>query len=515
MSQEIVDLDTCAREPIHIPGSIQPHGVLFVLREPELRILQVSGNVRELLGLVAEDLPEKTLSSLLTPEQTDRVRFALNAVDPRDNNPVELQLAPPEGGTPLDGFVHRHAGCSFLELEPSAFSQNARFLQFYKTITKLATQLHESPSMSNLLQVAAVGIREITGYDRVMVYRFAESYEGEVVAEARADEVEPFFGLWFPASDIPEQARKMYVTNPVRVIVDAGYTPSPLVPVLNPETQRPVDLTYAGLRSVSPIHCEYLRNMGVTGTMSVSILRDGRLWGLVACHHFSPKLVEYETRKACTFIGQVLSGEIARREMEAESGYQTRATMVQARFLEAMAAAPHPLLGLVNSTPNLMDLIPCEGAAVVIGEKAHMLGNTPGYSDLMTIVRLLAREELTSTFVTRSLMNHFGTTEKMRVAASGVIALEVARGPASYVLFFRPETLQTVKWGGNPEKPVEVTDDGYKLSPRRSLEVWKEELKGHALPWTSGEVRAANELRHLIGVVLYGREALRPEGSRT
>ena len=504
MSEPIVNLDNCAREPIHIPGAIQPHGLLFVLLEPGLRILQVSDNVSLFLGISAEHLVGQDLSALLSAEHIDKVKFALSSSDPTENNPVDLRLINHQDGRELEGFVHRHDGFSFLELEPQP-ATTARFLDFYKTVSRLTTRLHGAPSLSVLLNDAVLGIREMTGFDRVMIYRFAENHEGNVVAEAKAESADSFLGLWYPASDIPEQARRLYVVNPIRNIVDVDYTPVPIVPAINPESRRPTDLSFAGLRSVSPIHCEYLRNMGVTASMSISILDGDKLWGLVACHHFTPRFVPYELRKACVFIGQVLTGEIGRRETLEETTYQSQATVMQAKFLESMAASLNPLLGLVNSSPNLMDFIPSPGAAVVIGEKAHMLGDTPGYEDLMNIVEVLKTAGVTSTFATNSLMNHFPLTEKVRSTASGLIALEIARSPATYVLFFRPEVAQTTRWAGNPEKPAVLSDGAFRLGPRKSFEIWKEEVKGQAPHWSKNEIRAAGELRNLIGVMMQSR----------
>ena len=505
MIEVVVNLDNCAREPIHIPGAIQAHGLLFVLREPELTVIQMSDNVAESLGIPEVDILNQPLTSFLSVEQRARVRFALDSADPRDSNPVDLKLQPKNGAGKLDGFVHHNDGFSFLELEPASLEYNAQFLEFYKLISKLTSNLHNTSTLAALLEEAARGVRAMTRFERVMIYRFADNFEGEVLAEARGEQYGPFLGLWFPASDIPEQARNLYVHNPIRAIVDSAYQPVYITPAINPDTQRPVDLSHASLRSVSPLHCEYLRNMGVRASMSVSILRDDKLWGLIACHHHEPRHVPYELRKACTFIGEVISSEISRREIEQESQYHSRATLIQAKFLELMAGAPHALISLISGSPNLLDLIPCEGAAVVSGDKADMIGNTPGYADLVQILGLFESADLPSTFVTRSLKNHFPLTEAMRATASGVIALEIERTPPTYVFFFRPEVPQTVKWGGDPTKPVDPSEDGYRLSPRKSFEIWKEEIKGYSLPWTRVEVQAATDLRNLISVVLYSR----------
>jgi len=468
-NEVIVNLDNCAREPIHIPGAIQPHGVLFVLTEPELAVVQVSENCKQILGLSAVEVQKSGLSTFLDAGQIELVRFALSSSDPEDNNPVKLQLNLGRGAAELDAVVHRHDGFSILELEPSTPANDTYFLDFFKTVSKVTSRLQAATTLNFLMDEAAEGFRQITGFDRVMIYRFAESGAGEVIAESKIEEAEPYLGLWYPATDIPEQARRMYILNPIRCIPDAGYKPVPLVPILNPISRRPTDLTHASLRSVSPIHCEYLKNMGVTGSMSVSLVRDGRLWGMVSCHHFSARYVPFESRKASTFLGQVLSGEIARREIEAESAYSAHSNATQAKFLELMAASPNLLPGLLNFEPNLLDLIPAAGVAVVNGEGVEVLGSTPDDAEIFSIVGALRAAGTPPTFATNTLKNHFVSAEGMTKSASGVIALTISLDPPKYVLFFRPEMAQTVTWSGDPNKPVIPTEDGFRLSPRKSF----------------------------------------------
>ncbi|WP_213806836.1 GAF domain-containing protein [Granulicella sp. dw_53] len=507
MSDFIVNLDNCAREPIHIPGAIQPHGVMFVLNEPDLSILQVSNNTEYFIGLSPNQLLEKGLESFLLPAQVDRVRFALNTSDPTENNPVDLQLRSRQEGIELQGVGHRYDGFSILELEAAVPADSTHFLDFYKTVSKTTGRLQLAPTLKFLLDEAAEGLREVTGFDRVMIYRFAPNGEGEVVAESRIASVEPYLGLWYPASDIPEQARRMYALSPIRSIPDVAYKPVPLTPAINPVSRRPTDLTYAGLRSVSPIHCEYLTNMGVLASTSISILRDGKLWGLISCHHYSPKVVHFELRKACTFLGQVLSGEIVRREIEEESAYSAQSNAIQARFLELMAGSSDPLLALLKFTPNLLNLIPAAGAAIVVGDQVQTLGITPSYTELLTLVDSLRKMNVPSTFFTNSLKNNFAAAEKFTQTASGVIALEISRHPLKCILYFRPEIAQTVTWAGNPDKPVLPTEDGFRLAPRASFAAWKEEVRGTASPWTASERRVADDLRNLVTAASFRRNA--------
>lgn len=378
-NESIVDLETCAREPIHIPGAIQPHGVLLVLKEPELTIVQASENTKLFFGEAADQLIGEKLDRLLTKEQVDGIRAALVSGDPAESNPLQLGFTGMHGSMALDGVLHQHDGFAILEFEPAMSEGSANFVNFYKAVSKTTGRLQSALTLQTLLDEAATGVRQMTGFDRVMIYRFADGGEGEVIAESKAETVDPYFGLRYPASDIPEQARRLYTVSLIRCIPTVKYKPVPLVPSINITTHRPTDLSHAGLRSVSPIHCEYLQNMGVAASMSVSIVRNGKLWGLVACHHSAPKSVPYETRKACSFIGQIVSGEIGRREAEEDTSYNSQATSIQAKFLELIRSSGHPLAELVNWAPNLLDLVPAAR-----GRHCHE-GQSPddwGYSNL-------------------------------------------------------------------------------------------------------------------------------------
>jgi chemotaxis family two-component system sensor kinase Cph1 len=500
-NEPIVNLDNCAREPIHIPGSIQPHGVIFVLAEPDLAVVQVSENCSTVLGLDPAEVLAGGLTGFLNPAQIQQIRFALDSTDPTENNPVPIDLNSVIG-LDLDAIVHRFDGFSFLELEISVPVGRDVFVNFYKNVSRATATMQGAKTLGDLLPLAAKSIRTLTGFDRVMIYRFAETFDGQVVAEDRKEDIDPFLGLWYPASDIPVQSRRMYVLSPIRTISDVNYTPVPITPVINPRSDRPTDLSFAGLRSVSPIHCEYLRNMGVASSMSVSILRDGKLWGLIACHHQTPKVLSYETRKACMFLGKILSGEIVRRETDEESAFAAHANATKARFLETMAGATSdPVLSLLDASPNLMDLFSCTGAAYVVGENVHAIGSVPAYSHLLGIAQMMRESSVPVTFAVSSLKGRYDEADHVASVASGIIALTLSLEPSRQILFFRPQLTQVIFWGGNPLKPVIADEDGFRLSPRKSFTAWQEQTHGNSLPWTPAEVRAADDLRNLINVI--------------
>ncbi len=305
-----IDLDNCAREPIHIPGSVQPRGVLVVAQEPDLTISQISANVVELFGRTTAELLGRPIAELVGAAQAAAIeRTAAVFGDLRERNPLELVIDINGTEVGFDAILHREKGRLLLvELELATGPRPFSFPNTYQAVRGSVAELNRAAGLSELYDITARAVRELTGFDRVMVYRYDADYNGEVVAEAKRDDLNAFLGLHYPASDIPAQARALYEKNWLRIIDDVNYAPAPILPVENPVTGRPIDLTHATLRSVSPIHIEYLKNMGVSASMSISLMRDGRLWGLIACHHYAgPHLPPYGVRAAAEFLGSTLS----------------------------------------------------------------------------------------------------------------------------------------------------------------------------------------------------------------
>lgn len=307
---ETLNLTNCDREPIHIPGSIQPHGILIALNPSDLTIIQLSNNTEALLGYQPQDLLEKNLSQLLNPQQVKTIQKCLEA-DFNQVNPLKLEIQQQH----FNGIVHRSLDKTIiLELEPTDSTTELDFFSFHNLIKKPLDKIQNASNLTTLSQIIVQEIKRITGFDRVMIYRFNSEDAGKVIAEAKAAELTPYLGLYYPSSDIPKQARELYFFNLLRIIPDANYQPAQLTPLLNPITNAPLDLSLSVLRSVSPIHVEYLNNMGVTASMSISLLKDRQLWGLIACHHSTPKYISYETRTICEFLGQIMSLELTAKE---------------------------------------------------------------------------------------------------------------------------------------------------------------------------------------------------------
>ncbi len=501
-----VDLTNCDREPIHIPGSIQPYGLLFSLREPDLTILQASANTHEFLGIEAATLLNQPLDVLLAPETLQHVRDCV-ANAQLDDQPHHVTIG---GLKSTSGdfhvLIHRRAGVLLLELEPLLAGAEVSLHNLYALSLNSLSKLESANTVSEVCQLAAKEVARITGFDKVMLYQFDADWNGTVIAEENSGQFESYFDLRFPASDIPQQARRLYVQNRLRLIPDANYQPSPVLPALHPQTQQPLDLSFSFLRSVSPIHIEYLKNMGVTASMSVSIIKDGELWGLIACHHATPKYLSYETRSICELIGQVLALQIgAKADQE---NYEARIHLrgLHVQFLSAMARYRNPIDGLKEVENVLLEFAGATGVALSFGEENILLGATPPADDVRRLANWLLRQpefQEQKYFVTATLPQQFDAAENWKDRACGMLAISISEVHNSYVMWFRPEVVQTVKWSGNPAKPVEPSPQGGRIHPRKSFELWQQTVRGRALPWHDYQTDAACELRAaIVNIVL-------------
>ncbi len=502
LAGQAVDLTNCDREPIHIPSRIQPHGLLLVLQEPDLVILQASNNTEDLLGRIPEELLNSNLEALLVPDDLARLEEGLHTHH-LDENPLHLLTLKPRGQQRLfDGIAHRTKGGLVLELEPARSSREDFPLGVFYQVKEMMTRLQRTTGLQECCQIAAAEVRTITGFDRVMIYRFAEDEHGSVVAEAKREDLVPYLGLHYPASDIPKQARALYVKNWLRLIADVGYQPAEMTPIANPLTQRLLDMSYCVLRSVSPIHIEYLKNMGVGASMSISLVQDNKLWGLIACHHTTPKYVPYDLRTACELVGQMLSLQLANKQESEDTVYQAHMNAVLTKLVESLGEENAFPAGLTTRSPTVLDLLNATGAAVCNQGECLLLGQTPSKQDVLQLVDWLAEQPVEDVLVTNSLPELSPLAVPMKALASGLLALCISANQRQYVLWFRPEVAHMVRWAGDPHKPVEETEDGLRLSPRKSFELWKQTVRFHSERWLQAEVEATRMLRHAIITVV-------------
>jgi len=487
-------LANCADEPIRFPGAIQPHGLLLTLSEPALRIIQVSANVETLLGRAPEPLIGQPLHELIGLEHCAQVLEALQRDAQADAPPLYFRL----NGTAFEGLLHRHQDVLILELEIHVENFQPRNVAGVKThLGRMLQRLQAATSLQALYDISVKEIQAMTGYDRVLIYRFEEEGHGQVIAEASDPSMEVFNGLFFPASDIPEQARELYRTNWLRIIPNADYQPVPLVPKLRPDTQQPLDLSFATLRSVSPIHCQYMKNMGVLSSMSISLLKGDKLWGLISCGNRQPLHVPHELRMACQTIGQVLSLQISAMEALELSRQRDEKLEALAQLNQAMIDSPQNVFdGLAQQPERLMALTGAGGIAIIEDKQLHRYGNCPEPEDIRALHKWL-QERGEPVFASHHLSSVYPPAAQYQQVASGVLALSLPKPVENGVLWFRPEAKENISWSGDPRKPLDLenSDAGLRLRPRTSFEIWKVEMAGISVKWSHGDLFAANDLR--------------------
>ncbi|RAU96049.1 histidine kinase [Mycobacterium colombiense] len=502
-----IDLDNCAREPIHIPGSIQPRGVLAVVHEPAFEVRQVSANVADLLDRPVEAVLGRHLSALLGSEQAARIeRTAQTFGSLRQNNPLELTIEVAGESRAFDAILHREPGGVLLvELEIAYGERPFSFPNTYQAVRGAVEELNRAATLTELYAIAARAVRDLTGFDRVMVYRYDEEYNGEVVAECKRDDLNSFLGLHYPSTDIPAQARALYEKNWIRLISDVDYAPAPLVPSIDPASSTPLDLTYATLRSVSPIHIEYLQNMGVHASMSISLLRQGRLWGLIACHHYTgPHLPPFGTRAAAEFLGSTLSLRLVDRFEDEQLHKRLAAQAILAKLTAATLDDGEPLSAALLGAPDLLDLVPADGVVVDIGGDFRARGSVPP-PEVVAAIAAWAREVDDEIASSECLSRALPELELDPQVAAGALALNLPDG--QYAIWFRREVLRSVDWGGDPyNKSIAISEgDQYRLSPRKSFDRWREIVHGRSEPWSPSETDSAGSLRRHLVESLYRR----------
>ncbi|HEY6724604.1 MAG TPA: ATP-binding protein [Polyangiaceae bacterium] len=485
-----IDLENCDREPIHIPGSIQPHGVLLACRPADLTIEQVSDNLAASLGVAVEAALGLCLFDLFEADDREELETVVRLEYPNEGCPIHVRA---RSGRTFEAVVHRSADVLIVELEDAVGERNA----FHPQLRRSVARLHNAETPDELCRIAVREVRALTGFDRVMAYRFDDEWNGRVVAEAKSEQLSTFLGQQYPASDIPAQARRLYTVNWLRFVVDSRYRPARLCPAENPRTQAPLDLSFSVLRSVSPIHCQYLQNMGVAASMSVSLVHEGKLWGLIACHHYAgPRRVSYAIRDSCEFLARTLSWQIGSHQHTARAKAEAETTRIERRLYDEMVAAEDFLGGLVNE--NLLALTDAQGAAVLYEGNVRRFGQTPSDATIREIASWLESRVDDGVFVTDRLPKLLETQAGLEDSATGLLAVAISPAHGDYVLWFRASTETVVDWAGHPYKNVKLEDGVPRLSPRGSFELWRETVRGRSLTWHPWQVQGAVNVRRAV-----------------
>lgn len=484
-----VDLTNCDREPIHVLGNIQPFGFLLTVGS-DWFVTRASLNLDQFIGIAPGEAIGRPLLELFSEKAVHSIRNRITLLRGPDAVERLFNVALKDEGELFDVALHFSGDQVVIEAEPSAQEE----LEASAMVRAMVARLNQSDGMAAYYREGARQVRALTGFDRVMVYRFDEQGSGEVIAESLKPGTDSFLGQRYPASDIPAQARKLYMRNIFRVIADVNAAPVAIAPALDGKGQA-LDQSLSVLRAVSPIHIEYLQNMGVTASLSISIIVNGKLWGLFACHHYAPRLPNFAYRTAAELFGQMFSLMLESRERHEAMEYETRARALSDRLIATIAHDNSLLENPAWIGDMVFDTIPAEGVGVWLDGAVSLAGLTPEREALGAIVQKLNEVSGGEVFATNSLQSLLPEAAAYADRAAGLIAIPLSRIPRDYVVLFRSEQLRAVRWAGNPEKSVELGPHGDRLTPRKSFELWSELVKGQSLPFNSAERRIAESLR--------------------
>ncbi|WP_293859931.1 HWE histidine kinase domain-containing protein [uncultured Alsobacter sp.] len=492
MSTNGTDLTNCDREPIHTPGSVQAHGCLIACSADGARILRCSENAVAMLGLTVSPL-DLTLGDVFEEALVhDLFNAATKSSDPRRPGLLRAVVLPV--GTLFDVSVHRFEGAMIIEFEPASAQSREDPLDIVRA---LMAKVHALTDMKALNDRLPRYLQGLLGYDRVMIYEFAADGSGKVVGEAKRGDLESFLGQHFPAADIPKQARSLYLKNTIRVIGDATGAASTILPV-SEEMRAPLDLSFAHLRSVSPIHLEYLRNMGVGASMSISIIVGGELWGLIACHHYAPKILPLAQRVGAELFGDFFSLHLTslHHRHRAEATVRVRAALDQ--LLARMSFHQDVDATIRDALPDLAKVIACDGIGLWLDGEWSAWGSTPPTSAIAGLADFASAPSTPAVVATHALYEHWPEARAFADVTAGVLAVPLSITPRDFLFFFRKEKVQTLEWAGDPNKVYSTGPNGDRLTPRQSFAVWKQSVEGQSDPWTDDERNVAEAL--LIGL---------------
>jgi two-component system, chemotaxis family, sensor kinase Cph1 len=491
MYPDKVNLTNCDREPIHIIGQAQGHGVIIACNKNTFEITQCSDNAAKILGRKTSELLGENISELL-PEDS------LRSLKIGDDDKILLPELRLKYGTFLV-IAHISNNNLILDIEPAGDNLNP--VKFQEQLSRILNELNAAETSEETGKRAVSLVKYLYAYDRVMLYQFDEEWNGEVVAEEKEDHLESWLGLHYPATDIPKPSRDLFLKQGVRIIQDVNYTPAPLIPQFSPVDDRPLDLSRSELRGVSPIHIEYLKNMKVGASLTAAIILNGKLWGLLACHHYSSKFVNYHQRQSVKLLTQVFTNRLAMISSNIFKKRSGEAKKTRELLIQELRNVGDIEKALTYLRPSLIDVVKSSGAALFYNGELSLIGITPSKEEVGELIKTFLSAEK-NLFHTRSLEKLYPAAAHYKDKASGILSVKIGDDKDNYLVWFREESSQTVDWGGKPQKESIIKDGMQVLHPRKSFEKWTQKVSGIALPWQDYELDAAiafrESLTHII-----------------
>ena len=492
------DSQFCGSLPLHQINLIQPHGALLVLNT-NYRIIQVSENIEKFVGITASEILNKPIGDYIPEEQLDGFRESVG----KGIKKIPMKLSFSAAGMLKDVHALVHVKEEYLAIEleiiPAGQPSSSIFTDVYQQLKFAMAAIDAAATIDEVCIAAAAELKKLGGFDKVMIYRFDKDWNGKVLTELMEPGMESYLGLVFPASDIPKQARQLYLTNPYRLIPNRQYQPVKLYPVINPVTSGFLDLSDIGIRAVPSVHLEYMKNMGISAYMSTRILsRDNTRWGLISCHHLEVKYLSYEICTIFELLSTIISARIAALQTQEEYGFYSGLQMLQSQLVKQVYSENSLLDGLLLDQQTLLNLLNADGVVVRYNKRLESKGQTPSTDDVEDLVLWLKSLDISKVYHEESLSDVYERATAYTKTGSGILVIPIQPQKGDYIIFFRQEVVQKVNWGGNPEEAIQFEKQTQNYHPRNSFKIWQQTVARTSLPWKSYEVSIAEQFRNFM-----------------
>jgi chemotaxis family two-component system sensor kinase Cph1 len=492
------DSDFCGNLPLHNVNLIQDYGYLLVLDKDTLNIIQTSENITEVTGTDFRQMIGNDIAEYLDVESLEEIKKSL-AGGPRQRIPLSLRLKSEGVKVQFHALMHIKADYILIELEQADELEARSFPAVFQDVKKIMYAIEQAKTVQEVCEITVHELRKISGFDGVLMYKFDEDWNGTVMAEEKDERLDAYIGQTFPASDIPKQARQLYLKNPYRLIPNRDYQPVRLYPVINPITNSFIDLSDCNLRSVPAVHLEYMKNMNINASMSIRVIKGGQLWGLISCHHLTAQYLNYEVCSVFEWLSAVISNAIS-HIIEQES-FSFAKTLQHKRSLltDRVYELGDLVEGLIGDEQlSVLDVFNAGGVAVILNGRLQTKGEVPGKNDIENLIFWLEGKNINNLFYTDHLAGRYDDAESFAKVGSGILLVPIDATKGDYLICFRPEVVETINWGGDPNQAINFEKDGIKYHPRNSFKLWKQQVKNYALPWKPEELEVAESLRTFL-----------------
>lgn len=490
------DSDFCGSVPLNNVNLIQSYGYLLVLDKDALNIIQLSENAEELLGKKPQDIIDTNIGDYFDAASIDQLK---SIVGKKISDKVPVSLSLKNTGGKLLCLLHSKPGYLILELEKSNSESERYFTSVFQDVKYSMAAIEQAQSVKEVSEVAIHELRKLSGFDGILMYQFDKDWNGTVIAEEKDPRLEPYMGQKFPASDIPKQARQLYLKNPYRLISDRDYTPIRLYPVINPVTRAFIDLSECNLRSVPAVHLEYMKNMGIKASMSIRMIRNEQLWGLISCHNIEAKFINFEICSVFELLSAFISNKISSILNKEDYDFLSTLQQKRAALTEHIYASNDIISGMVeHDTDEFLGLFEATGAAIILNGRTETTGNVPDADALENLALWLESKAINQVFATDNLSGLYDEAAEYAGIASGMIVVPIDGAKGEYIIWFRPELVETISWGGDPNQAINFEKDGKNYHPRNSFMLWQETVSQFSSPWQKHELDVAETLRNFL-----------------